>query len=523
MLILKDKQAVLLQPKDPAQITTVIPTAKVVSTGKGNMVAVPHKPEETKVLRSLGFDVPSPMQMYYNFPAKFTPFEAQRISAEFATMHDRCFILNSMGLGKTITTLWAFDYLRKCGEVKSMLVVCPLSTLERTWADEAFFSFPQYKVNVLYGTKDKRKKLLEDPADIYLINTDGTKIIVDELEDRDDIDLVVIDELALMRTKTTERWKTLNKICNGKIARKVWGLTGSPVPNSPADAFAQVKLVTPSNPECPKYFNSFRNQVMTQVNQFKWLPKPDSAQTVHKVMQPAVRFSIDECLDLPPQVFITKEAEMTKEQQTAYKHMMSSLQAEYGEGKITAMNEAIKASKLMQIALGTVYTDDKEVVEIPTKPRLEVLLETIEASEGKSIVFVPFTAALNRVADFLREKGLTVEIVDGSTSKSERDRIFSLFQRTEDPKVLVANPQAMSHGLTLTAATTIVWYGPVYSNEIFQQACARVRRPGQKHTTVIVHIVSTKYEQKVYERLKNRQSLQGTLLDLMKETTKSCN
>ena len=107
MLILKDKKAILLQVEDTAQITTVIPTAKVVNTAKGKMVAVPHRPDETRVLRSMGFDVPSPMQLYYDFPAKFKPFEAQRISAEFATMNNRCFILNSMGLGKTITTLWA--------------------------------------------------------------------------------------------------------------------------------------------------------------------------------------------------------------------------------------------------------------------------------------------------------------------------------------------------------------------------------------------------------------------------------
>lgn len=484
---------------------------------------MPHRPDETRVLRSLGFDVPAPMQLYYDFPAKFKPFEAQRISAEFATMNNRCFILNSMGLGKTITTLWAFDYLKKCHQVKSMLVVCPLSTLERTWGDEIFFSFPQYKVNTLYGTRDKRLKLLEDPADIYLVNTDGAKIIADALADRKDIDLVVIDELALMRTKTTDRWKALDKICNKQTPRKVWGLTGSPIPNSPADAFAQIKLVTPNSKLVPKYFTAFKNEVMYQVNQFKWLPKPGAADRVHEAMQPAVRFSIDECLDLPPQVFTTKTAELTSEQSKAYKSMLSSLQAEYEEGKITAVNEAIKASKLMQIALGWVYGESETVIELPSSKRLEVLLETVEASEGKSIVFVPFTAALNKVSEFLTSKGISNEIVDGSTPKPERDRIFGLFQRTDDPKVIVANPQAMSHGLTLTAATTIVWYGPVHSNEIYQQACARVRRPGQKHTTVIVHIVSTKYEEKVYERLRNKQSLQGTLLDLMRDTTASCN
>ena len=79
----------------------------------------------------------------------------------------------------------------------------------------------------------------------------------------------------------------------------------------------------------------------------------------------------------------------------------------------------------------------------------------------------------------------------------------------------MSNPAAMSHGLTLTAATTIVWYGPTYSNEVYQQACARVRRPGQKRTTVIVHLVSSKLEQEIYKRLDKKQSLQGTLLDLI--------
>jgi SNF2 family DNA or RNA helicase len=329
----------------------------------------------------------------------------------------------------------------------------------------------------------------------------------------------VIDELALMRNQSTDRWKALNAICNKQVKRKVWGLTGSPIPNSPADAYAQVKLVTPFNKKLPKYFGAFRNQVMTQINQFKWVPKADAVDTVHELMQPAVRFSLDECVDLPPQVFLTKKAELSDTQKKAYASMLSSLKAEFEDGQITAVNEAIKASKLSQIALGVAYDEAGTPVVLPSAPRLEVLLETIEQSEGKVIVFIPYTGALRHVEEFLKSKGITTEVVDGSVSKTDRDRIFGLFQRTNDPRVLVANPSAMSHGLTLTAATTIVWYGAVHSNEIYQQACARVRRPGQKKTTVIVHIVSTRYEETIYERLKNKQGVQGALLDMMEEAT----
>jgi len=126
------------------------------------------------------------------------------------------------------------------------------------------------------------------------------------------------------------------------------------------------------------------------------------------------------------------------------------------------------------------------------------------------------TGALESVAAELR-KTWTVEVVHGETSKSARDTIFGNFQKTPDPHVLVANAAAMSHGLTLTEATTIVWYAPVHSNEVYEQACARVRRPGQTKTTVIVHISGTDVERRVYKRLKEKQSMQGVLLDMVRE------
>jgi hypothetical protein len=116
-------------------------------------------------------------------------------------------------------------------------------------------------------------------------------------------------------------------------------------------------------------------------------------------------------------------------------------------------------------------------------------------------------------------KDWTVEVVHGATSKTARDEIFRQFQTATDPRVLVANAQTMSHGLTLTAATTIIWYAPVHSNETYEQSCARVRRPGQTRTTVIAHIAGSDIERKVYKRLSEKQSMQGILLEMMKEKT----
>lgn len=519
MIINKEKKAVILRLKNPSRVTTVIPTAIEVNHKGQRLIAIPHRPDETRVLRNLGFAVPDPMLIHYDWPkanGRYNPFDAQRETASFLSMHSRAFCLNGMGTGKTNAALWAFDYMRRTKQVNKMLVVCPLSTMERTWADSVFNTFPHLDAVVLHGTKDKRLKLLKQDVHIYIINIDGVSTIKEALAKRPDIDLIVVDELALARNRSTDRWKTLDVICNKQTNRRVWGMTGSPTPNLPTDAWAQCKLVTPDNKSVPKYFGTFRDSVMRQLTQFKWCSKPEANDVVYEMMRPSIRFSLDDCTDLPEQTFITREAPLTKEQEKAYKDMLTKLATEYSGGQIMAVNEAVKMNKLIQISCGVAYGTDGTTVAIPSKPRMDVLKETIEESEGKVIVFVPLTGALESVAAELR-KDLSVEVVHGETSKNERDRIFSDFQKQVDPRVLVANASTMSHGLTLTAATTIVWYAPVHSNEVYEQACARVRRPGQTRTTVIVHIAGSDVERRVYKRLQDKQSMQGLLLDMMKE------
>jgi SNF2 family DNA or RNA helicase len=294
-------------------------------------------------------------------------------------------------------------------------------------------------------------------------------------------------------------------------------MTGSPTPNAPTDAWAQCRLVTPNNPRVPRYFGAFRDTVMRQVSPFKWVARDTANAVVSAMMQPSIRFALDDCIDLPEQTFINRDVELSPEQSKAFKTMLNTLAAEYKGGQIFAVNEAVKASKLIQISCGVAYGVNGELVEIPSAPRLEVLKEIIDEAEGKVICFVPLTGALESVARTLRQSGIKVEVVHGATSKADRDRIFGDFQRSADPRVIVANAGTMSHGLTLTAASVIVWYAPVYSNEIYEQACARMRRPGQQKTTVIVHIAGTEVERRVYQRLQAKQSMQGLLLDMIKE------
>jgi SNF2 family DNA or RNA helicase len=520
MLVSKKHRKLMLNLRDPQRVMTLIPTATTMSIRGKDVVIVPHREDEVRVLRNLGFDAPAPMGYYYDWPGMYKPFAHQKTTAEFLTTNPRSFCLNGMGSGKTLSVLWAFHYLKSMGLVKRMLVISPLSTLERTWGDEIFKHFTELQFTVLHGSREKRHLLIDNDFDIYIINHDGIKSdeTVKKLVGREGLDLIVIDEIASFRNASTDRWKYLNKIIKDKVW--VWGLTGTPTPQEPTDAWAQIRLINPGG--VPKYFSHFREQVMQPLTQFKWSARKGATDIVSRVMQPSIRFSREECIDLPPTTMITRQTALSPEQVKMYKEMLTQLNTEHDGGKISAVNEATKLGKLLQILCGAAYSynedGQREVIDIPSKPRIELVKEIIEEAGAKVIVFVPLTGALEALATELR-KDYSVEVVHGGVSRLERDRIFAAFQKAKDPRVLVANAAAMSHGLTLTAANTIVWFAPPTSNEVYEQANARIVRPGQKLNTLIVNIEGSDIERRMYSRLQHRGKMQGLLLDLLKGPT----
>lgn len=515
MKILKEKRALIVRPKNPQQLSKLIPTSKLVVEKGRTVVAVPYRLDEVRVLNNLGLKAPSPIKDFYGWPRGGEikkPFNAQIETASFLTLNPRAFVLNDLGTGKTLAALWAYDYLRSIGRAEKMLVVCPLSTMERAWADELFFHMPHLKYKVLYGTAAKRKKLLSEDADIYIINHHGCKIIGKDICTRDDITHVVVDEVAqVARNKRTDMWKALNIIVNVSQKRTAWGMTATPIPNEPTDAFAQVKLIHPSN--APMYFTAFKQQVMQQVNSFLWVPRPEALDRVDEIMAPAIRYHRSQCVDLPPTIYMTRETQLTKKQEVVYKELRKELVAQVESGEITAVNEAVKVSKLVQVACGAVYDSDKKIMDIDSKPRLELTEEMIKAADTKSIVFVPFVSAVEKVSSYLESKGHKVGVVHGGVNKSKRDEVFRGFQKGSAYDVIVAQPGAMSHGLTLTSASSIIWYAPITSSEIYTQANGRIARPGQKFTTLIIHIEATAEERRIYHRLKNKEAMQNILLE----------
>ena len=232
-------------------------------------------------------------------------------------------------------------------------------------------------------------------------------------------------------------------------------------------------------------------------------------------MQPSIRFSREECVDLPPVTYVTRSTVLTAEQDKAYKDMLRTMKAQHNGQPITAINAAVMTSKLIQICCGVAYGVDGDVV-IPATARVELVKEIIRGSEGKVLVFAPLTGALNVLAEELR-KDFTVEVVQGSTSKTARDEIFRNFQQSKNPHVLVANAGTMSHGLSFTAASTIVWFAPGNSNRTRTQANERMARPGQTKNMLIVNIEATPLERKMYQRLDDKSDMQDVLLELFKE------
>lgn len=515
-LIVQDLQKLLLRDDYPDRITTIIPTAKKINYQGVDLVVVPHGIDEVKVLNNMGYVLPSPVSHYYKWSGQYTPFHAQKVTVDKLTLNPRMFVLNQLGTGKTMSVLWAFDYLRAQGRVKRMILVTPISTMDRVWADEVFRHFPHLTAQVVYNSSAKRRvDMLSYPADIYIINHDAVKIpeLHAAIMARDDIDIVVVDEVASFRNASAQRWKMLKKIIDTR--EYAWGLTGTPTPNSPTDAWAQCRLIVPHR--VPQYFGKFRDMVERKVSMFKWVPRDNATEIVRDCMQPAVLFRRDECVDLPPTTYEYRRVDLTADQKRAYKQMMNHLVAEAKAGQIVAVNEAVKAGRLLQIAAGVGYNQEGEAVSFDGSNRLEVVYEIVEQSEGKVIVFIPLLGALESVRAFMLQRGVDVRVVHGGVSKKERDAIFSEFQHPNGPRVLAAHPKCMSHGLTLTESNTIVWFIPTYDNETYEQANGRITRPGQKRNTFIVHIEGSEIERRAYKRLENKGTMQNLLLDLIKE------
>lgn len=443
----------------------------------------------------------------------FEPFDHQRKTASFLVANHRAFCFNEQGTGKTASVIWAADQLMNAGIVKRVLIVCPLSIMQSAWQADLFKFAVHRSVDVAYGDAKKRAKIVQSKAQFVIINYDGLTTIADELLNNDSFDLVVIDEANAYKNVQTKRWKLMNKLV--RPSTRLWLLTGTPASQSPLDAYGLGRLCAPQ--KAPRFFGDFRESVMQQISMYRWLPRPNAEQIVFDMLQPAIRFTKDECLDLPEVMYTSRYAPLTPSQRKYYKELKDQMLLEAAGEEISSVNAAAKMNKLLQISCGAVYSDSGAVVEFDVSDRLKAIREVIDEASHKVLIFVPFKHTITMLHDYLNKEGITCEVINGDVPVQARTRIFKNFQETKDPRVLVIQPQAASHGVTLTAANVVIWYAPVTSTETYLQANARINRPGQRNTMTVVHIEGSPIERKLYAMLQSNITNHEKVVDLYKK------
>ena len=497
-------------------ITDNIAKSEVVERN-GNlaeMVIYWDVPEMTRLNQIVSFrnNLPSPIKRDYNYPGLYKPFDHQRTTAEFLSINHRAFCFNEAGTGKTSSVIWAADYLMTQKIVKRVLVICPLSIMYSAWQADILNTAMHRSVAVAHGPAAKRTKVIEGPYEFVIINYDGVAIVKEDIM-KGGFDLIVIDEANAYKSPSTTRWKTLAKLL--KPETRLWMMTGTPASQSPVDAYGLARLVCPQN--VPKFAMAWRDKVMYQVTRFKWVPKPNAKNEVFKALQPAIRFAKADCLDLPDVLYTTREVPLTPQVQKYYKMLKEQMMIEAAGAQISAVNAAAGLNKLLQISGGAVYTDTKEVLEFDVQPRLNALMEVIEETEHKVIIFVPYRHTIELVSRHLEDKGITNEVIQGDVSATQRANIINQFQTMENPRVLVIQPQSASHGVTLTAANTVVFWSPVMSVETYLQCIARMDRVGQVNKMTVVHLQGSEVEKKMYAMLQGKVDLHTKLVDLYRE------
>ncbi len=433
----------------------------------------------------------------------------QEYAVKFIEEHPASALLLTMGLGKTITTLTAINNLMfDSFEIHKVLVIAPVRVCQVWPAEiEKWEHLRNLTYSVAVGTAAERKKALNSPADIYLINRENVEWLVSQ--GGFDFDMIVIDELSSFKNHQSKRFKALMKV-RPKVKRVV-GLTGTPSSNGLMDLFAEFKLIDMGE-RLGRFIGQFRNTYFTPDKRngmvvYSYKPLPGAEDRIYeKISDITVSMKAADHLKMPELIITEYPVCMSEGEKEKYREFKTELVLELGDKEITAANAASLSGKLSQMANGAVYDEDGNIIRIHDR-KLDALEDLIESANGKPVLVAYwFKHDLERIKE-------RFDVTEIKTPDSIR--------RWNEGKIPVAllHPASAGHGLNLQSGGSImIWFGLTWSLELYQQTNARLWRQGQSAETVVIQHIVTKgtVDERILKALQEKDKTQEALMEAVK-------
>lgn len=443
---------------------------------------------------------------------RFSPHPYQEEAIRYILDHPYCGLFLDMGLGKTVSALTAIkalkdDYL----EASSVLVIAPKRVATSTWPEELskWRHLEGLTYTMLTGPKAEREENLKKDVDIYITTRDLVTWLVERLKREWFFDTVIIDELSSFKSSRAKRFKALKRV-RPKM-RRVIGLTGTPKPNTYMDLWSELYLLDQGE-RLGKTITAYRRSFFTMQSwggfpSYDLIPGKDE-EINRKIEDICISMKARDFLDLKEPTVIDQKIRLSDSEKKQYKRLERDYILPLKDIEITALNAAALSSKLLQLANGAIYNEEKEAVEIH-RAKIEALKEKVEEGENL-LVFYEFVSDKERILRHIPE-AVTLE-GDAEIKAWNEGKI----------KVLLAHPASAGHGLNLQAGGhVIVWFGLTWSLELYQQANARLHRQGQKEPVIIYRLITEgTLDVEVAKALSEKDKSQEALLQALKARVK---
>ena len=446
---------------------------------------------------------------------KFVPHEYQKYATKFIEQNDVSALLLDMGLGKSVITLTAIRNLIIKGEVGKVLVIAPLRVAKSTWPDEIakWDHLNDLTYSVAIGTEKERLEALRKNVEIVLINRENVDWLINKSGYRFNFDMIVIDELSSFKSYSAKRFKALLKV--RPYVERIVGLTGTPSSNGLMDLWAEYRLLD-FGERLGRYITRFRlkyfepdKRSATVIFSYKLLPGAEE-QIYDAISDITISMKAKDYLKMPDLIINEVTVDLDLAERRTYETLRKEMVVQISEQEeIDAVNAASLSGKLLQMANGAVYDEDKRVLRIHEK-KLDALEDLIEAANGKPVLIAYwFKHDLERI----KERFKVREILDDQDIRDWNNGKID---------VAVIHPASAGHGLNLQqGGSTMIWFGLTWSLELYEQANARLYRQGQKETVVIHHIITKgTIDEDVMQALKRKEKTQSALIDAVKARLK---